>query len=137
MYNFLPEYVLLSLCHEFTIKPGDITREGVIDQDHRCAVFNRCINKELPGLSRRDRSLVMLIAFMSEFVEPKHSVGEACEVYRDAVSEEIIVPSSGEATESGEPHERWSVPAKVKIWETQPGDVIVRSTPLGRTLCAF
>ena len=99
MDNFLPEYIVLSLCHEFTIKPGDITRDRVIDQDARCVVFNRYIDQKLPGLSWRDRSLVMLIAFMSELAEPRDSVAEACKVYTDAVREEVIIPDA-DATEN-------------------------------------
>ena len=91
MNNFDPDYIVLSLCHEFIIKPGHITKARVIDQDERCAVFNQFIDREIPGLSRRDRSLIMLIAFMSELVEPEDSVSEACQVYLDAVHEEVIV----------------------------------------------
>ena len=88
---YLPEHLVLALCGEHRGDPGDLTWERIEDMDRRCAAaFDRLIDRYTAGLDQRSRSLIMLIAVLSEFDDPEDSVPEACNVYRNASEAELF-----------------------------------------------
>jgi hypothetical protein len=93
--NFLPEYVVLAMCHNFKGEPGDLTRARVADFDDRFfQKFGRGIAEETQKagivLDKRIASIVMFIAVTSKFQDPKRSVPIAVEVYLNARRHEVL-----------------------------------------------
>ena len=93
--NFLPQYVVLAMCHDEKGDPGELSQERVARFDTR--FFNEYgpaiadeARKVGITLDKRIASIVMLIAVMSKFQDPKRSVPIAVGVYLNARRNEVL-----------------------------------------------
>lgn len=96
MLYFLPQYTVLAMCKEAKGNPGEITWELIARKDGEYAeyceeIVGQCYEGNWDKPSRLDLSLIMLIAVMSQYTHPKHSVRTACAVYKQAYN--IFNPS--------------------------------------------